>query len=353
MNNVNEQDKDEQRQEKIEALKQELAEKQSVEQSRFDDVKAKAAALKKEQEQKDDANKSLKQTADSQSSIATSFGNANPSWIIKFLQQNLEQMLSLFMVNMMPYVVLILIIVLIFAGLGALFGGGGGGGGRGGGGGGGSNRYEATQKVGIFTRIWRFIASFFTPGYNILMMFRKLNPSNKQVGIPRSTISSGRCDGVAWVEDPSDEGKRGTCTNPNVPKDIVWNIKKSKNSEYASLPSSMKKRYDDSTIVIPWHTTQEASFYVPDCEKAYFKEQCRIVQNSTCTDAETRVGTSCCKKADVLVENGTTCALKEVVRDYSYPKTKGTVVRTNRKETKILDMLSVLTGAKIKPQDGE
>lgn len=169
--------------------------------------------------------------------------------------------------------------------------------------------------------LWDRIASWFVIPSSFKRMVRKFKPSNDGLGTPRDVLDSGRCDGAVWTDMPNDPGH---CRNYTVPEDIPWKISGFENSEYNKMPAEIKRRYQDKTVIIPWDVNPAASFYVPQCEKAYFQDMCRVVSDSSkCTSKETastgtgvngKRTTTCCAKANLLVDNGTSCSLKELPR---------------------------------------
>jgi hypothetical protein len=233
---------------------------------------------------------------------------------VEHLQGKIESAISnygiairAFFVVAMPYVILILVICILIGAIGAIAGIGSIGG------------------AGMDDNHWyspyvKPIYNFLRPGYSTIMMMRRLNGNVVLQTIPRQTILSGRCDMNTWKENPSTEGHLGTCTNPVKPDDIEWNIKASSNPELSQLPSEYKKQnahvVADATVVMPWSTEQ--TFYVPDCTKAYFKNQSRPSTDGTCNENETLIDKTCYTLANLFEEHGDTCSLKEVVRDNAF-----------------------------------
>lgn len=117
---------------------------------------------------------------------------------------------------------------------------------------------------------------------------RMMNPMAKQVpSVPREQLKSGRCDNMKFVEN------RNQCEATVKPDDILWELDISKFPEYYNLPIAEQKRLEKRLkVYIPWQ--QNASFYVPQCNKARFQGE---VEGSA---------------SKLLLENGTTCRLNEI-----------------------------------------
>ena len=136
--------------------------------------------------------------------------------------------------------------------------------------------------------------------------------------VPRTLINSGRCDNIQWIETTAD-GQMGTCASAIRPKDLTWTLKPSSNPElngeeftkYADANKIDKKQWLNNTnVIIPWDRSPETTFFVPQCEQAYFANQCRPANNGTCAPNEHWAHGYCCVKANLLKEQGLTCGLK-------------------------------------------
>lgn len=137
--------------------------------------------------------------------------------------------------------------------------------------------------------------------------------------VPRTLIDSGRCDNVQWIET-TEEGKSGTCTSAIRPQDLTWKLDPQLNSEF--YPNSPFLNYakdnkiktsqwtNNKNVIIPWDRSPETTFFVPQCEQAYFANQCRTALNSdNCENNEHWANGHCCVKANLLKEQGLTCGL--------------------------------------------
>ena len=89
---------------------------------------------------------------------------------------------------------------------------------------------------------------------------------------------------MKWVETTA-EGAKGHCDNSVHPIDLTWKLDNTKTPEYFDLPQVRKAQLDKySTVKIPWDVNPEASFYVPQCEKAYYPQTCK--SNGICEKAD-------------------------------------------------------------------
>lgn len=181
-----------------------------------------------------------------------------------------------------------------------------------------NKRYKDSHKKTWYEKLWDKIVEFFTPGYYIYSLLGKFSPRGLNGGktSDRNTMSSGRCNGVKWDEDPKKEGRGGTCINHTPPKPIVWNIHVSENIEYNTMKSALKTNFKDTAVVIPYDLNPEASFYVPQCDKMYFENKCRKIKTTQkCKKNEVTVnGNECCEKTNMYIDNGTSCSYAEVQR---------------------------------------
>ena len=108
---------------------------------------------------------------------------------------------------------------------------------------------------------------------------------------------------------------KGQCDNSVHPIDLTWKLDNTKTPEYFDLPASRKAELDKySSIKIPWDINPEASFYVPQCEKAYYPQ--------TCTSS------GICEKADMFEDLGLSCKIKDDKLPTQYPDADGQSVNT-------------------------
>ena len=136
--------------------------------------------------------------------------------------------------------------------------------------------------------------------------------------VPRTVVNSGRCDNIKWIENTED-GKMGSCDSAIRPQDLTWKLDPQLNSEfrtgnfqeYAKANDLDPKHWTNNTnVIIPWDRSPETTFFVPQCEQAYFANQCRSEVNSTaCKTHEQWADGYCCAKANLLKEQGLTCGL--------------------------------------------
>jgi hypothetical protein len=166
-----------------------------------------------------------------------------------------------------------------------------------------------------FYKIWSSISV--PPQINrLLNTFNQYNDGGPTV--PRTVVTSGRCDNIKWIENTGD-GKMGTCTSTIRPQDLTWKLDSQLNSEFRSgsfqdyakangLDSS--QWVNNTNVIIPWDRSPETTFFVPQCEQAYFANQCRSEANKTsCKTHEQWADGYCCAKANLLKEQGLTCGL--------------------------------------------
>lgn len=120
----------------------------------------------------------------------------------------------------------------------------------------------------------------------------------KEKTTDRDVMDSGRCDNVNFVQYTtasdvsnyqglsSTEGKGGVCVASTVPKDIEWDMhnqiqQAGSKSDKDFIPSSVLEApyfdYDmKKTVYIPYTSqdiTNMGSFYVPQCNAAYYKDR--------------------------------------------------------------------------------
>jgi len=164
--------------------------------------------------------------------------------------------------------------------------------------------FKWTRK--IFRRIIKFFEKLFHPLYQITQFFNLFSGGAHSKNVfDRTQIQSGRCDNINWLET-TDEGKKGVCDIAKHPTDLTWNLDTSQTPEYFELPQSRKSQLDIyNTVKIPWDVNPEASFYVPQCEKAYYPKTC--TKNGICI------------KADMFEDLGLTCKAKNDKLPTQYP----------------------------------
>ena len=127
------------------------------------------------------------------------------------------------------------------------------------------------------------------------------------ITIDREQLQNGRCDNLSWVETTHD-GASGQCYNTVHPTDMTWKLDSSKTNEFYDLPQGRKNELKNyGTVKIPWDVNPEASFYVPQCEKAYYSDTC--TQNGICV------------VADIYDDLGMECRVKTDKIPTTYPNT--------------------------------
>ena len=165
------------------------------------------------------------------------------------------------------------------------------------------------NKGGLWNNFMKQINSLFSFSHEARKFFRMFSPlSGDPNTIDRPVIGSGRCNNIEWIETDGEahianEGDQGYCETTILPNDIKWKLDTSKMPEYGELPKvakdSVKKQLD---VIIPWDHNDEASFYVPQCDKAVYANTC---------DPKDPKNYNKCKRADLLEDNGMTCRLRE------------------------------------------
>ena len=179
-----------------------------------------------------------------------------------------------------------------------------------------------SQFTGVFGSIYLYFYKIWSsitvpPQINrLLNTFNQYNDGGPTV--PRTLINSGRCDNIKWIENTGD-GKMGSCDSAIRPQDLTWKLDPGLNSEfrsgnfqeYASKNGLDPKQWTNNTnVIIPWDRSPETTFFVPQCEQAYFANQCRTEVNSAaCKTHEQWSDGYCCAKANLLKEQGLTCGL--------------------------------------------
>lgn len=160
----------------------------------------------------------------------------------------------------------------------------------------------------IFANIAKFFEKLLHPLYKLRQVTNIASGGAHDTAYERIKIESGRCDNMKWVET-TDEGKKGYCDNAVHPIDLTWKIDNTKTPDYFDLPASRKSQIDKySTVKIPWDVNPEASFYVPQCEKAYYPQTCK--------------SNGICEKADMFEDLGLTCKPKDDKLPTQYPVTE-------------------------------
>jgi len=163
--------------------------------------------------------------------------------------------------------------------------------------------FKWTRK--LFERLIKFLQKLFHPFYKLTQFFHLFSGGAHTRAFNRIQIGSGRCDNVKWLETTA-EGQKGLCDAAKHPIDLTWNLDSSKTPEYFDLPQSRKSQLDSyTTVKIPWDINPEASFYVPQCDKAYYPKTC----NSS----------GICVKADMFEDLGLSCRIKDDKLPTQYP----------------------------------
>jgi len=159
-----------------------------------------------------------------------------------------------------------------------------------------------------FPKTKKFIERIFHPTYKLKHTSNLFSGGAHANGLERPNLASGRCDNLKWAETTG-EGKKGSCDTTVHPIDITWNIDSTSTPEYYELPQSRKDELEKyGTVKIPWDVNPEASYYVPQCEKAYYPK--------TCTTS------GICVKADMFEDLGLSCKRKEDKLPTQYPLTQ-------------------------------
>jgi hypothetical protein len=179
----------------------------------------------------------------------------------------------------------------------------------------------------FFYKIWQTFTSFMTlpqPLRKLLSAFSQYKDGGPTV--PRTTLDSGRCDNIQWIETTKD-GQAGSCDSAIRPQDLLWTLNPQLNSEFREGSEFLNKNKNTSAwtnnlnIIIPWDKSPQTTFFVPQCEQAYFANQCRPELNSSaCTTAEQWTDGNCCIKANLLKEQGLTCGLASFDLKSQYDK---------------------------------
>lgn len=164
-------------------------------------------------------------------------------------------------------------------------------------------------KEGLFNSFFNQLNKIFSFSYETKKFLRMLSPLSGDVSSnDRPIIGSGRCNNMEWVETNGEsrigsEGEQGYCETTILPNDIKWKLDTARMPEYAELPKILKDSIKNQLdIIIPWSHNEEASFYVPQCDKAVFAKTC---------DPKDPTNYAKCKRADLLEDNGMTCKLRE------------------------------------------
>jgi len=163
-------------------------------------------------------------------------------------------------------------------------------------------RYYNNTK-GFFAKIKKFFKSLIKLSHrtkNIFNIFGSTDQTNARYRI------GGRCDNITWVETDGDGNiadDGAYCETSVLPDNIQWKLDTSKMPEYGQLPKNMKDIVKGNlNVTIPFDHNDEASFYVPQCEKAVFTDTC---------DKNDPTNLDKCQKANLLEDNGMSCRLKE------------------------------------------
>jgi hypothetical protein len=164
----------------------------------------------------------------------------------------------------------------------------------------------------LFQKIAKFFQKLFHPLYKVKQFTNIVSGGAHDTGFDRTKIESGRCDNMKWVETTA-EGAKGQCDNTVHPIDLTWKLDNTKTPEYFDLPQVRKAQLDKySTVKIPWDVNPEASFYVPQCEKAYYPQTCK--------------SNGICEKADMFEDLGLSCRPKDDKLPTQYPGAEGQTV---------------------------
>ena len=169
-----------------------------------------------------------------------------------------------------------------------------------------SSKLNIKKDLGFFKNYLKSFNKFFSLGPSFKKFARILSPTSGDIqSNGRPVLTSGRSDNVTWVETDGDgnltaDGEMGYCETTRSPDNIYWKMDSTRMPEYAFLPKSVKDNIKNQMdIIIPWDINEEASFFVPQCEKAVYAYNCNPNDLSKCT------------RADLLEDNGMSCRLKE------------------------------------------
>ena len=157
----------------------------------------------------------------------------------------------------------------------------------------------------ILASIRAFFQKLFHPFYKLKKLSGIVSGGAHNKSFERVKIESGRCDNMNWVETTT-EGSKGNCDNAVHPIDLTWKLDTTKTPEYYDLPQNRKGDLDKYlTVKIPWDVNPEATFYVPQCEKAYYPQTCK--------------SNGICEKADMFEDLGLSCKAKDDKLPTQYP----------------------------------
>ena len=186
-----------------------------------------------------------------------------------------------------------------------------------------NNTYSGIR--GFFYVIWNQFKSIFRIPPQLKLLFNGFSQyGDGGPTVPRALLKSGRCDNIQWIEKTGD-GKSGTCESAIRPRDLIWTLDTQLNPEFSDtntngggfIAYAAKNKIDtqqwlnNTNVVIPWDRSPTTTFFVPQCEEAYFAKQCRVEPNSKkCEKTEHWANGYCCIKANLLKEQGLTCGLK-------------------------------------------
>lgn len=123
---------------------------------------------------------------------------------------------------------------------------------------------------GLFSRMWWRIKNLFGFGYQTKLFMRKFNPAKvAPIGLPRTILSEGKCDGFEWKEDG-----QGICRRTIIPKPIEWKLDSSTVSDLGQLPDivadQVTKQGNLINVKIPW--TDQGGIFLPQCSKSVFPD---------------------------------------------------------------------------------
>jgi len=169
-----------------------------------------------------------------------------------------------------------------------------------------SSKPNIKKDLGFLKNYIKSLNKFFSlgPSFKKFARIISLTGGNIQSN-SRPIYTSGRSDNITWVETDGDgnltaDGEMGYCETTGTPDNIYWKMDSTRMPEYAFLPKSIKDNIKNQMdVIIPWDVNDEASFYVPQCDKAVYAYNCDPNDLSKCI------------RADLLEDNGMSCRLKE------------------------------------------
>lgn len=183
-----------------------------------------------------------------------------------------------------PYLVLIILILILIGGISSS-----------------SSRSQPGRKINTSsgTKVKNALQSLFEKIFPVHIMRKWFNPFGKVDSIKRN-MNGGRCDNLAWLQknDRNEPYGGGLCVKTFDPKPFEWQLDTSKNPDFDKLPAKMQADLTGSKTKVYIPYAKQATFYVPQCSKAYY------------LDGEKKV-VFAQKGSPLLVDNGLSCSLAQ------------------------------------------